>query len=69
MVKQIKYVAASDQNEAWHRFQAKLYSDTLEEAHEASEDLYNHDSCEPKCRYDIYEVKVEIENVDDGYGL
>lgn len=68
-MKKIKYVAASDENEAWMRFRAKLYSSSKEDALETSELLADRDSCEPKCRYDIYEVRVEIENVEDGYPL
>jgi hypothetical protein len=68
-VKKIKYVAASNEFEAWQRFRAKLTSDTIEDARETSETLYLADSCEEKCVYDIYAVKIELENLEDGYAL
>lgn len=69
VVKKQTYAIGSDSFEAWHRYLAGLTHDTLDEAHDASKERYEHDTCEPTCRYDIYEVRVEIENVDDGYGL
>lgn len=65
----IKFVAASDENEAWMRFRAKLTSSSVEDCLETCEILAMRDQCEPKCRYDVYQISVNIENVEDGYPL
>lgn len=69
VVKKMKYVAASNEFEAWQRFLAKLTSDTIEDARETSEALYFSDLCDEKCVYDIYAIKIEVENLEDGYAL
>lgn len=62
-MKRVKYVAASDINEAWMRFKAKLFTSEKWEAHETAELLTLRDQCEPTCEYKIYEVRVEIEEL------
>ena len=65
----MKYVVGSNEFEAWQRFLAKLTYDTIEEARDTSELLHYDDRCDEKCVYDIYAVKVELENVEDGYAV
>ncbi len=64
-IRKTKYVAASDINEAWMRFQAKLYSTIREEAAETAEMLTEQDTCDENCKYTVYEVHVDI-HVDEG---
>jgi hypothetical protein len=64
-IRKTKYVAASDINEAWMRFRAKLYSSDREDAQETAELLEERDSCDEKCKYSVYEIHVDI-HLDDG---
>lgn len=64
-IRKTKYVAASDVNEAWMRFRARLYASTREEAAETAEILTDRDTCDEKCTYPVWEVHVDI-HLDEG---
>lgn len=64
-IRKTKYVAASDSTEAWLRFQAKLYTETREEAQIRADEMDADDHCEPPCKYCVWEVHIDI-HVDEG---
>ena len=64
-VRKTQYVAASDIKEAWLRFRSGLYSEYREVAQARAEELEHDDYCDPKCKYCVWEVHVDI-HVDEG---
>ena len=64
-IQKTKYVAASDHEEAWMRFRARLDHDDRRDAAIWAEEMTFDDECEPKCKYAVWEFVVTF-NVDEG---
>lgn len=64
-IRKTKYVSATDSHEAWLRFRVGLYNENREEAQIRAEEMDADDECEPRCKYTVYEVHVDI-HVDEG---
>lgn len=64
-IRKTRYVAASDNNEAWMRFRVRLdHEDRLDAAIRAEEMTFD-DRCEEKCKYTVWEVHIDL-HVDEG---
>jgi hypothetical protein len=60
----LEYVAGSDENEAKMRFEAGLGKQTREEAEADAQRRARGDMCEPKCQFQVYQVRTTLEKLD-----
>lgn len=64
-VRHTAYVAGSDINEAFYRYEAGLGKEDREAAWEDARRREKGDMCDPKCRFTVWEVHVDV-HVDEG---
>lgn len=59
----IEYVAGFDENEAKMRFEAGLGKEFLYEAEADVATRNRGDHCDPKCHYEVYQVRTTLEKL------